>query len=166
MVLPHLRFAAFIVCSTISVMSSRPASAQCSGGPVETATIELISPPFSQLSTQLRLSEFYLSGVDIGTVQAVVTGNQIDLTQTNLISLSPTLTCRVQVIDLGSFSPGNYNVTWRTTEHRLSLPTPQIRIRILSFEILPAAAVPTVNRLRSSSDRVRRFRVGILRLRE
>jgi len=120
--------------------------AQCTGGGTPTATIELVSPPFAQFSSQIQLSEYYNSAADIGTAQAIITGNHIDITQTTSIAPSPTLTCRVQVLDLGMLPPGRYDVTWTTTENNIAVSAINIRIRTFSFVILPAEAIPAANR--------------------
>jgi len=111
-----------------------------------TATIEPISPPYAGVPARIQLSEYYNSGASIGTAQAIVTGRHIEITQTTLISLSPTLACRVQVLDLGMLAPGTYDVAWTTTENFLTVPGTNIRTRILSFVILPPEAIPAVNR--------------------
>jgi len=111
-----------------------------------TATIESISSPYAGVPARIQLSEYYNSAADIGTAQAIITGNHIDITQTTSIAPSPTLTCRVQVLDLGMLPPGRYDVTWTTTENNIALPATNIRIRTFSFVILPAEAIPVANR--------------------
>lgn len=128
--------------------SNSTAFGQCSepahGGP-NTASIELISPPYEGFATQLQLTEFYATGAGIGDAQPLVNGNSIAITQTNSVSLSPTLTCRTQILVIGSLPAGNYNVTWTTTENLIIGPPPRTRIRTLAFAILPAAAVPAAD---------------------
>lgn len=118
--------------------------AQCSGGGTATATIQLVSPPFTQFAAQLQLVEYYPATASIGTAQATVTGDPIAIAQTNSIAPSSSLTCRTQTLNLGSLAPGNYDVTWSTTENYIGGST-NIRTRTLSFSILPAGAVPSAD---------------------
>jgi hypothetical protein len=75
-----------------------------------------------------------------------MSNGHITITQTNLISNSPSLTCRTQVLDLGPLPSGPYDVAWTTTENFISLPTPQIRVRTLSFAIQSPTGIPTADR--------------------
>jgi hypothetical protein len=120
----------------------------CTGAVDGTATIQLASPPYAQFSTRIELSEFYGSGATLGPPQATVTGSQIQIAQANNVAWSlPTITCRVHTIDVGTLSPGRYEVTWTTAETLsppLNPPT-RTRIRTFAFVILPAEAIPAAD---------------------
>jgi len=120
--------------------------AQCTDLSTPPATIQLITPPFAQFSSRIQLSDFYPTIATIGTAQATISGHHIDVKQTTSLGLSPTITCRVQILDLGLLSPGTYDVTWTTTENLVTIPATQTGIRTLSFVILPAEAIPAADR--------------------
>jgi hypothetical protein len=114
-----------------------------------TATIELTSPPFGGFHALIKLSEFYGSGAALGAPQVVVTGNRIEISQSNSVYWPlPTLTCREQTLDVGPLSPGRYDVTWTTIEELsppLNPPT-RTRIRTFAFVISPMEAIPAADR--------------------
>lgn len=134
-----------IACLLSFAGAARAGFSDCTGGPTPTANIELISPPYEGFAARLQLTEYYNSAAGIGTANAVVSGNSIAITQTNTISVSPTLTCRTQVLDVGALPAGNYTVNWTTMENFIA-GVNQTRTRTLAFTIAPTASIPFTNR--------------------
>jgi len=113
-----------------------------------TAKLQLVSPPYSRFRGSIKVSEFYGSAAALGTPQMVLTGNHIEITQNNSILWPlPTVACREQVLDIGTLSMGQYDVTWRTIETFVPplVPASRTRIRTLAFEVVPAAAIPAAD---------------------
>lgn len=133
-----------LLCGLLSIVFPRTASSQCVNPRTATVAIDLISLPYAGIPTVFRVSDYYASGATMGTAQATITGTHIDVFQTNnLAPTLPTITCRVQFIDIGPLPPGNYDVTWTTTENvTIPFPYTNTRIRTLKFAILPALAIP------------------------
>jgi hypothetical protein len=113
-----------------------------------TATIQLVSQPYGGVRALMDLSEFYGSGASLGAPQVMVAGNQIEIIQSNTVAWPlPTTTCRVYTLDVGPLPEGIYDVSWKTTETLsppLNPPT-RLRIRTLTFALLPASAIPAVH---------------------
>jgi hypothetical protein len=109
--------------------------------------VDLASLAYEGIPVVLRVSDYYPSGATIGAAQATVTGTHIDVTQTNHVAPTlPTITCRVQLLNLGTLPVGNYDVTWTTTENiAIPYPATNTRVRTLAFTILTATAIPAMS---------------------
>lgn len=131
----------------LSIASPRTASPQCANPSNPTVAIDLASLPYAGIPTVLRVSDYYPSGAVIGTAQATVAGTHIDVVQTNNVAPTlPTITCRVQFLDVGALPAGNYDVTWTTTEHvTIPFPFTTTRVRTLTFTILSETAIPAAS---------------------
>ena len=139
-----------LILSLFGAAFSGTARAQCANPGTATVEIALASLPYEGFPVVIRVSDYYPSGASIGTAQATVTGTHIDVTQTNTLAPTlPTITCSVQLLNLGTLPAGNYDVTWTTTENiTFPFPATNTRVRTLAIAILPATAIPTM------SDRV------------
>lgn len=136
-----------LIFGLLPIVFPRTAHSQCANPSTATVAIELASLPYAGMPSVLRVSDYYASGAAIGTAQASITGTHIDVIQTNDVAPTlPTVTCRVQFLNVGTLSVGNYDVTWTTTENiTIPFPATNTRIRTLTFTILPATAIPAAN---------------------
>jgi hypothetical protein len=143
--LRYLILSTALLAGSASQLASQPFCSAVAG----TATIQLTSAPYAQFPAVIELSEFYGSAATLGTPSVIVTGNQIVIDQANTVAWAlPTTTCRVRAVNLGTLSPGRYDVTWTTTETQSPLLNPPTltRTRTFTFVILPAEAIPSTDR--------------------
>lgn len=132
----------------LGVALSSVAHSQCADFTTRSG-IAVISIPNEREPTMLRISDFYASAATVGTVKVSRTGLNVDIRQTNSVSVNlPTITCRTQVVDLGTLPAGEYSVTLTKTEvtNSFQFPPPftmtTVRTTSLSFTIGPPKPIP------------------------